>query len=280
MSKTRNAMQLKALIRNKAEASGVSAQLMLQNYMLERLLERISLSEHRDQIIIKGGVLIASLIGVDKRTTMDLDTTVKGFTLSHEKARSVFEQVCAIDIDDGIEFEIVRVDDIREQDDYPGLRIGLKAKYPPLSVPLTVDMTAGDRITPEAIRYSYPLLFEDRSIQVMSYNMETVLAEKLETILSRGVANTRPRDFYDVHMMHRLRGDSVDIAVLHDALEHTATKRGSLYVMADYRNIMSAIRADATMQEQWGKYARKFSYASGITFDETCSTVLEIMKQL
>ena len=277
--RTRNAMQLKALVKNKAEDSGVSAQLMLQNYMLERLLERISLSEYRDQIIIKGGVLIASLIGSDKRTTMDLDTTVKGFALSHESARSVFERICAIDAGDGIGFELLRIEDIREQDDYPGLRASLKANYPPLSVPLTVDMTTGDKITPEAIRYSYPLLFEDRSIQVMAYNIETVLAEKLETILSRGTANTRPRDYYDIHVIIRLQGDRCDFTVLHDAFEHTATKRGSLYTLAEYRSIVGEIRADETMRAQWGKYTRKFSYAEGISF-EACDTVLEVMDRL
>lgn len=278
--KTTNAMQLKALVKNKARESGVSAQLVLQNYMLERLLERISLSEHRDQIIIKGGVLIASLIGVDKRTTMDLDTTIRGFALSHESARAVFKQVCAVDVDDDIEFELVRIEDIREQDDYPGLRVSLKANYPPLSVPLTIDVTTGDKITPEAIRHSYSLLFEDRSIQVMSYNLETVLAEKLETILSRGAANTRPRDFYDVHMLIKLQGNRCDCLVLHDALEHTADKRGSLYVMADYRSIMDSIRTDATMRAQWDKYTRKFGYADGILFDEVCDTVLEVMSRL
>lgn len=278
--RTRNAMQLKALVKNKAKESGVSAQLMLQNYMLERLLERISLSEYRHQIIIKGGVLIASLIGSDKRTTMDLDTTVRGFSLSHENAREAFMRICEIDTGDGVEFELLRIEDIREQDDYPGLRVSLKANYPPLSVPLTVDVTTGDKITPEAIRYSYPLLFEDRSIEVMAYNVETVLAEKLETILSRGTANTRPRDYYDVHMMIRLQGDRCDFAVLHDAFEHTATKRGSLYTMVEYPGILSEIRADETMQAQWDKYTRKFSYADGISFGEACDTVLEVMGRL
>lgn len=273
-------MQLKALIKNRAKESNISAQLLLQNYMLERLLERMSLSEYRDQFIIKGGFLIASLIGLENRTTMDLDTTVKGFHLTQDKINDVFEQICAIKVDDDIRFEIVGVEDIREQDDYPGLRVNLKANYAPLSVPLTVDVTTGDKITPGEIKYSFKLLFDERNIHILTYNLETILAEKIETILSRGAVNTRPRDFYDVYMIQKLRSQEYDPYVLHDALEETTKKRGSLYVFAEYQSIIETVRQDLSMQKHWDKYGKKFSYAKDIPFDDACNSILEVMSKI
>ena len=154
---TKNPMQLKAFIKNKAAEKNISAQIIMQNYMLERLLERISLSEYRNNFILKGGFLIAAIVGLDTRATMDLDTTIKGFPLSHESIREIFEKVCAIKIEDDISFKLLRTTDIREGDDYPGMRVSLVAEYPPLSVPLTVDVTTGDRITPREVEYSFKL---------------------------------------------------------------------------------------------------------------------------
>ena len=196
---TKNPMQLKAYIKKKAAEKHISAQLVMQNYMLERLLERISLSPYKHNFIIKGGFLVSAIVGLDTRATMDLDTTIKGFTLTHEAILSIFKDVCAVQIDDDVQFEVVGVADIRETDDYPGIRVSLKANYPPISVPLTVDVTTGDMITPREIEYTFSMLFDDRTISVLAYNLETVLAEKLETVLSRNIANTRPRDYYDIY---------------------------------------------------------------------------------
>ena len=196
-------MQLKAFIKKKAGEKNISAQLVMQNYMMERLLERISLSQYKNNFIVKGGFLISAIVGLDTRATMDLDTTVKGFTLTHEAVRNIFSQICAIEISDDISFELSDIYDIREGDDYPGIRVALKANYLPISVPLTVDITTGDMITPGEIEYTFPLLFEDRKIQIWAYNIETVLAEKIETVLSRSIVNTRSRDFYDIHILYK-----------------------------------------------------------------------------
>ena len=203
---TKNPMQLKAFIKNKAAEKHISAQLVMQNYMLERLLERISLSPYKNNFILKGGFLISAIVGLDTRATMDLDTTIKGFTLTHEAIRKIFTEICAVQIADDVQFEVVGISDIRETDDYPGIRVALKANYPPISVPLTVDVTTGDMITPREVEYTFSLLFDDRTISILAYNLETVLAEKLETVLSRNIANTRPRDYYDVHILYALRG--------------------------------------------------------------------------
>ena len=164
---TKNPMQLKAYIKKKAAEKHISAQLVMQNYMLERLLERISLSPYKHNFIIKGGFLVSAIVGLDTRATMDLDTTIKGFTLTHEAILSIFKDVCAVQIDDDVQFEVLGVADIRETDDYPGIRVSLKANYPPISVPLTVDVTTGDMITPREIEYTFSMLFDDRTISVL-----------------------------------------------------------------------------------------------------------------
>lgn len=257
---TKNPMQLKAYIKKKAAEKRISAQLVMQNYMLERLLERISLSPYKHNFIIKGGFLVSAIVGLDTRATMDLDTTIKGFTLTHEAILSIFKDVCAVQIDDDVQFEVVGVADIRETDDYPGIRVSLKANYPPISVPLTVDVTTGDMITPREIEYTFSMLFDDRTISVLAYNLETVLAEKLETVLSRNIANTRPRDYYDIYILYALRGAECDKATLRRALERTTEKRGSSKILTQYPEIMQEIRGNDILRKQWNKYSREYDY--------------------
>ena len=277
---TKNPMQFKAFIKKKAQEKNISAQLVMQNYMLERLLERISLSEYKNNFIIKGGFLISSIVGLDTRTTMDLDTTIKGFTLTHESIREIFKKLCSIEIDDDIKFEIVDVFDIRETDDYPGIRVSLKANYSPISVSLTVDVTTGDLITPREIEYTFPLLFDDRTIDILAYNLETILAEKIETALSRGIANTRPRDYYDIHILYTLHKEQCDFDVLLKALEKTTEKRGSQKILVDYKDIISNIRTSKELNDFWIKYQNNFDYAKEISFDETCNTISKIMNTI
>lgn len=278
--KAKNAMQLKALINNRAKSAGVSPQLMLQNYMLERLIDRISRSPWRDCIIVKGGMLIGSLIGVDRRTTKDLDTTVRGFTLTHSKAAEVFGEICAIDAGDDLSYELLRTDDIRETDEYPGIRVFLRACYDPLAVPLTVDVTTGDKITPSAIAYEYPFVFDEGSAMVMAYPLETVLAEKIETVLARNVATTRIRDFYDIYELWHVRGCTVRGRTLAQALAATCEKRNSQEAIERHGEIIDAMRADDGLRRQWQTYASKHSYAAGLSFTETLDSVRDVMESI
>lgn len=274
---TKNPMQLKAFIKKKAAEKNISAQLVMQNYMLERLLERISLSKYKKNFILKGGFLISAIVGLDTRATMDLDTTIKGFTLTHDSIRRIFEEICAVSVADDVKFELADISDIREGDDYPGLRVSLKANYPPISVPLTVDVTTGDIITPREIEYTFSLLFDDRTIRILAYNLETVLSEKIETILSRSIANTRPRDFYDIYILYSLRGAECNPETLLQALERTANKRGSQIVLRRYQDIIAEIRSSEHLQGFWKKYQHDFDYAKDISFDDTCDTIQHIM---
>lgn len=270
-------MQLKALINNRAKAAGVSPQLMLQNYLLERLIDRIAHSSWRDAIIVKGGMLIGSLIGVDRRTTKDLDTTITGFHLTHETASHVFEDICKTPLDDDLEFSLIRTEDIREIDDYPGIRVHLQARYSPLTAHLTVDITTGDQITPEAIVYHYPFVFDEGSTTILAYPLETILAEKLETVLSRNTATTRVRDFYDIYALWRIKKDVCSIATLAIALRATCEKRNSALVLTRYPDLIDRMRHSKALSFQWDIYASKHTYATEITFEETLDTARAIM---
>lgn len=278
--RTKNAMQLKARINNKAKEAGIPSQALMQTYLIERILARLAKSSWHENVVVKGGVLISSFVGVASRTTMDLDTTIRGFDLTHESAESVFREIVEIPLDDDWIFEFERTEDIRETDDYPGIRVHLKALYPPMEVPLTIDVTTGDKITPAPIDYEYSLLFDEGSIHLMAYPLETVLAEKLETVISRGVANTRPRDFYDIYMLWSLNSGNCEIETLRKALTATCEKRGSLDRMSQWERTLDEIQEDEHMLAHWEKYTRKYPYAHGITLQECCETARAIMQGL
>ena len=276
----KNAMQLKAIPKNMAKQKSISAQLVLQNYMLERLLERVSVSKYRNNFILKGGFLIAAMVGLDTRATMDMDATLKGYPVNEETVRKMFEEICVIELNDDVTFAFRQIGEIREGDEYTGYRVALTANYPPLAVPLKLDITTGDKITPREIEYSFKLLLEDRSISILAYNLETILAEKLETVISRSDQNTRPRDYYDIYVLTKLQAHNIDLPSLKEALAATCSKRSSAETVKGYIAIMERVKSSAVMQEQWRKYQQEFDYASDIPFDDTCDTVIRIMKSL
>lgn len=275
----KNAMQLKALVKNIAQEKHISAQLVLQNYMLERLLERIANSRFRDNFILKGGFLIAAMVGLDTRATMDMDATIKGLPVNEQTIRSMFEEIIGIDLPDDITFTFVNIGEIREGDVYAGYRVALTANYPPMAVPLKLDITTGDKITPREITYNVKLMLEDRSISVLAYNTETILAEKLETVVSRGDQNTRPRDYYDVYILAKLQNSNINRELLRKALYATAEKRGSLPVLTEYKGIMETVQNSEIMQRQWANYQREFAFAAEISFTDVCNMVTQLIKE-
>lgn len=276
----KNAMQLKAIIKKMAKERNISAQLVLQNYMLERLLERVSVSKYRYNFILKGGFLIAAMVGLDTRATMDMDATIKGYPVDENTVRAMFEDICAIPLQDDVSFSFRSIGEIREGDEYTGYRVSLSADFPPMAVPLKLDITTGDKITPKEIEYNFKLLMEDRSISILAYNLETILSEKLETVISRGDLNTRPRDYYDIYVLLKLQTQNICIEQLREALTATCTKRGSTEVIKNYAAIINRVSMSAVMQDQWKKYQTDFTYAADISFQDTCNAVLSIMLEL
>ena len=276
----KNAMQLKAIIKNIAKEKHISAQLVMQNFMLERLLERISVSKYQQNFILKGGFLIAAMVGLDTRATMDMDATIKGLPINEQTVQEMFEEICKIELADDVTFSFRNIGEIREGDVYSGYRVSLSANYPPMAVPLKLDITTGDKITPKEIVYHFKLLLEDRSISVLAYNLETILAEKLETVITRGDQNTRPRDYYDIYILTKLQYSNIEPNKLKAALNATTEKRGSKAVIKDYHRIMDAVRNSEIMQKQWDNYQKDFEYANDIVFKDVCDSIVKLMDLL
>jgi predicted nucleotidyltransferase component of viral defense system len=243
----KNSMQLKAMIKKRAKESNIRAQLVMQTYMLERLLKRISLSRYKENFILKGGFLIAAIVGLNSRATKDIDTTIKGLKLNHEIVREVFTEVCQVKTQDNLKYELTDIANIREKDRYAGIRVKFKASYETLCVPLFIDITAGDKITPKEVSFMLPAMFDKESIEVFAYNFETLLAEKLETIISRGIVNTRPRDFYDVFILVKLHKTDLNYDILKQALNATSKRRESLNFLKNHKEIIAQIKNDKDM---------------------------------
>ncbi len=270
-------MQLKSRIKELALKNKIPAQAVLQNFMLERLLERISVSKYRNMIILKGGMLIASMIGINSRTTMDMDATVRGYPLSDETILTAFMDICAIQLDDGVTLTLVSITPIRDEDEYGGYRLAITARYESINTPLKIDITTGDIITSEAVQYSFRSSFEEKKIEIWAYNIETILAEKVETILRRSVLNTRPRDFYDVYILMRTRRHMINKDIFTAALTATSQKRMSLTALQDTERILLAVQSDLLMKQRWDFYCKENFYANDIEFDEVIKALVEIL---
>ena len=262
------ARQLKDLIRNLSKKKSADAQILMRNYMMERFLERISLSEYKDKFILKGGMLVAAMVGLDARATMDLDATIKGANVSLTDVETIILNIIAIPIDDGVSFRIKRISEIMEEADYPGVRVSMETKFDGVITPLKIDISTGDVITPKEIRYRFNLMLEDRTIEVWAYNLETVLAEKLGTVISRNVTNTRMRDFYDIYILQKLHGEQLNKEILWNALVATARKRGTLEQIesGDIREIFDEIETSSVMENLWKAYQKNYSYAVDISW--------------
>ena len=271
-----NANSFKAKIKNMAKDRGIPAQQLQQNFLIEQVLKLIAKSSYKDSFIVKGGYLIGQLIGLDKRTTMDLDVTLKGTALSQENLITIFEEILS-DSDDVFSFEVDKLEPIRQDDEYGGFSLKLNATFDTLREVVFIDITTGDKITPREITYSMSSLFTNETIEVWTYNLETVLAEKLETIISRGVASTRPRDRYDLFTLYHIRKDEINFDVLREALANTVEKRGSKEAIDIWASQLNSIEADEYQRQLWTRYQRQFKYAQDISFEKSVQIVRELM---
>ena len=271
------AMSLKAKIRNIAKQKNIPAQVILQNYMFERLLVRLSASEYKEKFVLKGGMLVAAIVGLDNRATMDMDTTLKNLPLTPEAIRSALEDICSIAFDDGVVYEIGTISPIRKDDIYGGYRVMLNARFDIMLTPLSIDVSTGDVITPHAVQYNFSEIFDDeKSYELWAYNIETVMAEKVETILRRGIFNTRPRDFYDAYILTTTQ--KFDITVFEDALKATANHRGTTDQIADVPSILHNIEESPELKTMWDKYRKQFSYAKDITYEQIMYSIKALLK--
>lgn len=274
-----NANSFKAKIKNISKDKGIPAQQVQQHYLIEQVLKLISTSSYRDSFIVKGGYLIGQMIGLDKRTTMDLDVTLKGTEMSRENLIHIFEEILCSNTD-GFSFSVDKLEPIRQDDEYGGFSLKLNATFDTLKEVVFIDITTGDKITPREITYSMTSIFTNESIKIWTYNLETVLAEKLETIISRGLASTRPRDRYDLFTLYKLRKEEINLEVLKNALENTAEKRKSKDTIYNWEEQVREIEISDYQKELWIRYQRQFKYAKDISFDNSVQVIREIMQQI
>lgn len=270
----KSSTQLKALVRNLSKLKSVNAEVILRNYMLERFLERISVSEYQSNFILKGGMLIASMVGIDTRNTMDLDATIKGQTLSEIRIKEIIEDILSVPVDDNVRFTFRSIEEIHEGSDYPGYRVSVDAVLDKTRQTLHIDITTGDFVTPREIEYRFGLMFEDRTISIFAYNLETVLAEKFETIVTRGLTNTRMRDFYDIFILSATQDINMDI--FNAALEKTASKRNTIDQIANALTVIERIAESELMVDLWSRYQMKYSYARGVTWEMTITSARKL----
>ncbi len=253
---------------------------VLQRYMFERILERISVSKYKDNFILKGGLLLSAMFGIDNRTTKDMDATITGMDVSKEKMVKVLNQILSIKLDDSVKFDVIDITDIREEDEYGGNKYHIVGKKENLKVNLEIDISTGDKVTPRKLKYHYPLLFEDKTIIINSYNIETILSEKIETILRRGNYNSRMKDFYDVYFFLSKLKNEIDTNILREAVNNTFTKRDSLEYLSDYKKIINSIKNSEKIKKLWQNYSNKYKYANNISIEEILIMLMKAINEL
>ena len=266
--------QLKDLIRNLSKEVSIEAHVLIRKYMMERFLERVSSSKYNGSFILKGGMLVAAFVGVEARATMDIDTTIKGIPVTMVDMERTITEISNIDLEDNVKFRIKKVSEIMDEAEYTGIRFSMDAVLDGAVIPLKIDISTGDVITPREMAYSYKLMFEDRTIPIMTYPIETVLAEKLETVILISITNTRMRDFYDIHIL--LKSQNIDSDILALALERTAKKRGNFNLLENAESVLKVVKSDEDMKRLWDIYQKKFKYAGEYTWDEVIHSVREL----
>ena len=268
--------QIKGAIRNISKKTGVNPNSLLQMCLFEGILEKLSKSKYSENFILKGGLLISSLIGVDMRSTMDMDTTLRGIPLNEVSITKILNEILAIEIDADIEYKLIKLSPIRQEDVYEDFCASISCIFGKINATLNIDITTGDVITPREMNYSYSKILEEGTIPIMTYTIETILAEKFETISSRNITTTRARDFYDLYMIYSIYKDKIDKDILRKAIERTSRYRGSFETALQYKEIVELFRESETPKELWKKYTQNTPYAKDVDFLDTISVYEEI----
>lgn len=275
-----NKDSLKAKAKNVAQKYNLDSRYIIQYVMFESLIRRISISKYKENIIIKGGFLLSSIFGFNQRSTMDMDATLKGMNLNKENVLNIIKDIIAIDINVGVRYEIFSIKDIRLEKKYPGFKIHLLAYLEDLRTHLMIDITTGDVITLKEIDYEYNTIFDNETINIMSYNIETIIAEKFEAIISRNVINSRMKDYYDLYMFTTLKWDNVNKNLLKIAINNTCNNRKTTNYLNDSSNYINLISKNGDLKKLWKEYQNKNVYAKNINFEDTILAISKINELL
>mgnify|MGYP000718313264 FL=1 len=269
----KNKDSLKVKVSNLALSTNIPNKYLIQSFMFEALLKRISVSKYKDKFIIKGGLLLSSIFGVNLRSTMDLDTTIKGLPLDRTTITKVVNEIISIDLKDNIKLEIENIKDIREEELYSGFNINLKAEFDGLRTNLMIDITTGDVITYKEVQFEYKTLFDNEIVNIMTYNYEAIIAEKFEAIISRNIDNTRMKDYYDLYMFVNLKWNDIDKTILRKAIFNTSEKRETLNYIENADKYIELINEDSKLKSLWKNYQNNYAYAKDISFENTIAAI-------
>ena len=272
--------QLKGRIKNLAKENNADPRLLMRLYMMERFIERASVSKYKDNFIIKGGIIVTSLVGVSLRSTLDIDSTIKNQSISENDAKRMIDDICKIDVGDGVSFEVKDSSTIMDEMEYPGIRFTLNVIMDGLITPIKIDISTGDVITPRAIEYQYNFLLEDRTATLLSYNLETILAEKLQAILNRELLNTRMRDFYDIYVLFSMYENTINVDVLKEAFYATCKKRNSINLIKNSNLLINTISNSDVLENRWNEYQKKFAYVQGISYEDTINNIKILLDKI
>ena len=274
-----NIIEFKNKIKSVEEEYDLNHYEVLQRFMFERILERISISKYNSNFILKGGLLLSAIFGINERSTKDIDTTIIGIDISKTEMVKILNEILNIDLNDGTTFNIVNITDIREESEYGGNKYNIIGKIENIKVQLEIDISTGDKVTPREMKYKYQSIFENKSIIINCYNLETILAEKLETILRRGKFNSRMKDYYDVYYILNNLYDDIDILILNNAIKNF-NKRDSIKYLNDYKEIILSIKNGSIINNLWNAYSSKYKYACNIKFSNILETLENILDDI
>ena len=275
-----NIIEFKNKIKSVEEEYDLNHYEVLQRFMFERILERISISKYNSNFILKGGLLLSAIFGINERSTKDIDTTIIGIDISKTEMVKILNEILNIDLNDGTTFNIVNITDIREESEYGGNKYNIIGKIENIKVQLEIDISTGDKVTPREMKYKYQSIFENKSIIINCYNLETILAEKLETILRHGKFNSRMKDYYDVYYILNNLYDDIDILILNNAIKNTFNKRDSIKYLNDYKEIILSIKNGSIINNLWNAYSSKYKYACNIKFSNILETIENILDDI
>lgn len=275
-----NIIEFKNKIKSVEEEYDLNHYEVLQRFMFERILERISILKYNSNFILKGGLLLSAIFGINERSTKDIDTTIIGIDISKTEMVKILNEILNIDLNDGTTFNIVNITDIREESEYGGNKYNIIGKIENIKVQLEIDISTGDKVTPREMKYKYQSIFENKSIIINCYNLETILAEKLETILRRGKFNSRMKDYYDVYYILNNLYDDIDILILNNAIKNTFNKRDSIKYLNYYKEIILSIKNGSIINNLWNAYSSKYKYACNIKFSNILETIENILDDI
>lgn len=275
-----NKNSLQARINNLSTKTGVHPNILLKSFFFDAFLKRLAASKYADKFVFKGGFFLSTSLGINLRSTMDIDFLLRKMNLTMENIMDVLKEVSLIDIGDNVTFEYQSINEIRQDDEYGGYNIVLLGKLENIKETISIDVATGDPITPSAMDYRYKCLFDEEILSFEAYNFETILAEKLQTILFRGIANSRSKDFYDIFIIYKLRWNDIDTKVLKEAFVNTCNYRGTVFAKDEALRIVDRIKNDSQMESRWKTYSKRNQFAKNIEFKDTLNPLETIIEEL